>query len=168
MRRLSHSAHIAIRATPESLVPAAICSNAPGAFGLEQILWNLRSCVDRLITGRDIRTDSGHIEAVRVGDVIGEWRVEELNPEHRLVLVSVLRTPGWARLEYRLHSGNRQKYLIQSASLETENWWGAIYWYFMLPAHSYIWWKMRRRIDRHLKRAPPEKGDSPPTVPAVR
>ena len=65
-------------------------------------LWRLRGGVDRLLGGSGFRGGRRHPTELRVGDALDFWRVLEVDPERRLLLLAEMKVPGDAVLEFTI------------------------------------------------------------------
>ena len=116
-----------------------------GYYGLNWA-WRLRGLLDQMVGGAGLRRGRRHPSAVRVGEAIDFWRVEEVRPETSLRLRAEMRLPGEAWLEWRAIEAPHGTDLVQTATFRPRGLWGRIYWYVMLPAHSFVFPTMARRI----------------------
>ena len=113
-------------------------------------MWQARGFVDRLFKG--VGTSRGRKQAaeLRVNDVIDFWRVEELEPDRRLLLRAEMKVPGNAWLEFRIAEDGEGageaaaglRTLSATAYFDTHSLGGRAYWYLLLPFHSNIFRKL--------------------------
>jgi hypothetical protein len=99
-----------------------------------------------LVGGAGLRRGRRHPSEVRVGEAIDFWRVEEVTPDVCLRLRAEMRLPGEAWLEWRAVETEEGTDLVQTATFRPRGLWGRAYWYVMLPAHSFVFPTMARRI----------------------
>ena len=79
-------------------------------------LWRVRATVDRAVGGPGMR---GRPEQLADGDALDFWRVESVDPPHRLLLRAEMRMPGTARLELRVEAlGDAESLLEQRTWFE--------------------------------------------------
>jgi hypothetical protein len=98
-------------------------------------LWKLRGFTDKLIGGVGLRRGRTNIEKIQAGDTLDFWRVLYADKEEgRLLLFAEMKLPGEAWLEFRIHD----KVLSQIATFRPKGLSGRIYWYSVLPFHSFI------------------------------
>lgn len=112
----------------------------PGGYGIRaEILWQLRGAIDRVTGGPGLRRGRPFGRSLHPGDALDFWRVEEVEPDERLVLSAEMRAPGAARLEFRVEplddGGSR---LHQLATLSNDTLWSGLYWYAIAPLHDWV------------------------------
>ena len=109
--------------------------------------WRLRGGVDRLVGGVGLRRGRRDPDALRVGDVLDFWRVEELVPDRLLRLRAEMRTAGgaWLQFECEPDDGDRTK-LVQTAYFAPHGLAGLLYWYGLYPIHKAIFSGTIRRL----------------------
>ena len=84
---------------------------------------------------------------VGVGDALDFWRVLDVAPPHRLLLVAEMKTPGEALLEFRVEAvDNKQVELKMQASFLPSGIGGFIYWYSLYPIHHWLFFGMLKAI----------------------
>jgi uncharacterized protein YbjT (DUF2867 family) len=133
-------------ALPEHLFWAfARIGGHTGYYGLNWA-WRLRGLLDQLMGGAGLRRGRRHPSQVRAGEAIDFWRVEEVTPDACLRLRAEMRLPGEAWLEWRAVETEEGTDLVQTATFRPRGLWGRIYWFAMLPAHSFVFPTMARRI----------------------
>ena len=105
-------------------------------------LWEIRGIIDKILGGAGINRGRRDICDLRLGECVDFWRVEDIEPDQRLLLFAQMKLPGQAWLEFKI-IGNR---LIQSAYFYPRGIWGRIYWYAMKPLHYFIFKNMIKGI----------------------
>ena len=120
-------------------------------------MWRLRGTFDRLIFGVGTARGRRRSKGLRVHDVIDFWRVEDLQPDRRLLLRSEMRMPGRAWLEFTIkslaeHQGpvtddRPVQVLGITAHYATRSPWGRMYWRFFQPFHWYIFARLLKQIE---------------------
>jgi hypothetical protein len=90
--------------------------------------------------GRRTETD------LRIGEMLDVWRVVDLVEDKRLLLEAQMVVFGKAWLEFRIDGST----LTQTAYHQPNGILGRLYWYSMLPFHSFIFKDMIQSI---VKRA---------------
>jgi len=110
-------------------------------------LWRIRGWIDKLLGGPGLNRGRRDAAELRIGDGIDFWKVLDLQPGKRLLLLAQMRLPGRAWLEFAIE-GDR---LIQTAYFLPRGLGGRIYWYAMLPAHAFIFRRLIRRILAHSR-----------------
>jgi len=98
-------------------------------------LWRLRGFIDKIFGGVGLRRGRSNEIELSAGDVVDFWRVLYANKkEGRLLLFAEMKLPGEAWLEFKV---NKNK-LIQTATFRPIGLLGRLYWFCVLPFHSYI------------------------------
>lgn len=111
------------------------------------ILWKLRGALDRVVGGVGLRRGRPPGDELHEGDVIDFWRVAEIEPPRRLVLVAEMRVPGEARLAFTVEPvEGGGSILHQDASLSRTSILSGIYWRAIDPLHNWVF----DRLGRHL------------------
>lgn len=116
-------------------------------------LWRVRGYLDLLFGGVGLRRGRPHPTHLRVGDPVDFWRVEALEPDHRLRLAAEMKLPGRAWLEFEVTSDGPSSTIRQTAIFDPLGWRGLAYWYLLLPVHKLVFGGMLRGIARAA--APP-------------
>jgi uncharacterized protein YbjT (DUF2867 family) len=115
------------------------------------ILWRLRGKMDRLAGGVGFRGGRRHPSKIGVGDVLDFWRVLEVDPPHRLLLVAEMKTPGEALLEFRITPvGNEHVELQMLSRFLPKGLGGIIYWYVLYPFHQWVFSGMLKSIAQKI------------------
>ena len=115
--------------------------------------WGVRGLIDGLIGGPGLRRGRRHPTELHQGDAVDFWRVEVLDPPHRLRLRAEMRLPGKAWLEFEARPlENGQTELVQTALFAPRGAWGVLYWYALYPFHRFIFGDLVQAIaDRAVK-----------------
>jgi hypothetical protein len=125
------------------------------------MLWKLRGLMDRLVGGVGLRRGRRHPSEIGVGDALDFWRVLEVDPPRRLLLVAEMKTPGEALLEFQIAAaGDNQVELKMLSRFLPRGLWGLIYWYGLYPLHQWIFYGMLQSIAASIGKpvvAGPEK-----------
>ena len=111
-------------------------------------MWRLRGMVDRILLGVGSSRGRRHHGSLKVNDVIGFWRVEDIKENRRLLLRSEMKLPGKAWLEFRIDDEAGARRLTVAAYYDTLSLAGSIYWYIFLPFHNSIFTGLIRQIER--------------------
>jgi uncharacterized protein YbjT (DUF2867 family) len=116
-------------------------------------LWRLRGIMDRLVGGVGLRRGRRHPLEIGVGDALDFWRVLEVEPPHRLLLVAEMKTPGEALLEFQITpKANDQAELQMLSRFLPKGLFGILYWYVLYPFHQWIFYGMLKAIAKSIKR----------------
>lgn len=110
-------------------------------------LWRIRGIMDRLIGGPGLasRRDPRHLA---VGDRLDWWRVVEVAPPHRLVLLAEMKVSGRAWLVLEVEDNGSGSTYRQRAIFLPRGLRGRLYWWSVLPFHALIFPVMLRTILR--------------------
>jgi len=113
-------------------------------------MWRLRGFIDRILMGvgtiRGRRSES----ELRINDVIGFWRVEDLVADNKLLLRAEMILPGKAWLEFRINPEEAQKNRLSvHAYFKPRGILGRLYWFNFLPFHFIIFKDLLKQIVLH-------------------
>jgi len=115
--------------------------------------WRLRGAVDRLLGGGGFRSGRRHPSQLLVGDAVDFWRVLEVEPERRLVLLAEMKLPGEAVLEFSLQPlGTDQVEIRQVSRFLPRGLGGILYWYGVYLFHNYIFAGMLTGLAKKIGR----------------
>ena len=107
-------------------------------------LWKMRGFMDQLFGGVGMRRGRRSDTEISVGDALDFWRVLISDKkERRLLLFAEMKLPGEAWLEFKLDKDNL---LTQTATFRPLGLSGRLYWYAVLPFHSFIFKGMINNI----------------------
>jgi uncharacterized protein YndB with AHSA1/START domain len=143
---ISHrSLHVA--ASPERVFRTLCELGRDGDWLYANWLWRLREGLDRLFQKLSLPAHAGPVP--KVGDRMGPYRVEALEPERRLLLHSELKAPGEGWMEWRLEpeEGGRTR-LLQTGFFTPRGLPGFLYWYLFYPGHELIFRGLIQAIAR--------------------
>jgi hypothetical protein len=127
---------IVLDATPEEVWKPLVRIGGPTGWYGADLLWALRGAMDRLLGGIGLRR--GRRDPVRLytGDAVDFFRVLEVEEPHHLHLLSEMRLPGEASLEFRLHpTEDGRTELQQWSRYAPKRLSGLLYWYVLYPFH---------------------------------
>ncbi len=144
---LSLGYRIRLKAAPPEAWQAV--SRIGGATGwyYGDALWAIRGWIDRLLGGSGLRRGRRHPAELRTGDALDFFRVLELEPGKRLLLLAEMKMPGEATLEFRLTPlPDGATELAQTARFLPRGLLGLLYWYALDPFHKHIYQGMLRAI----------------------
>jgi len=121
--------------------------------------WRLRGGLDRLVGGVGLRRGRRDPDALRIGDVLDFWRVEELVPDRLLRLRAEMRTAGgaWLQFECEPRDDGRTR-LVQTAYFAPHGLAGLLYWYGLYPVHKVIFSGTIRSLAEAAEAAPLPQG----------
>ncbi|MBT2386809.1 SDR family oxidoreductase [Streptomyces sp. ISL-11] len=116
------------------------------------LAWSLRGLLDRLFGGVGLRRGRRDPHALRVGDSLDFWRVEEVEPGRMLRLRAEMRLPGLAWLELSVSpDGPARATYRQRALFHPHGLAGHAYWWSVAPFHAVVFGGMARNIARRAK-----------------
>jgi uncharacterized protein YbjT (DUF2867 family) len=148
----SHPAHIQVRregfvcdvrqaladASPANVF--AVISQLGGANGYLYAngLWRIRGWLDRCLGGVGMKRSPGR-GGLKKDDHIDFWRVEDVEPNRRLLMRAEMKVPGRAWLEFILVPQPDGQTLIRCCAwFEPLGLWGEFYWWLLYPVHILI------------------------------
>ena len=108
--------------------------------------WRLRGLLDAIVGGVGLRRGRRHPEDLRPGEALDFWRVRRVVPGRLLLLEAEMKLPGDAWLEWRTEPAAGRTRLIQTATFVPRGLLGRLYWYSLVPFHTFIFGAMARRI----------------------
>jgi len=120
-------------------------------------LWKLRGWIDLLAGGVGMRRGRRDPVALRRGDVLDCWRVEDFEEGHVLRLAAEMRLPGRAWLEFEVTGENGASIIRQTAVFDPAGLTGLAYWYLVYPVHKLVFAGMLRGIARAAHRREAER-----------
>ncbi|RJX33398.1 MAG: SDR family oxidoreductase [Desulfurivibrio sp.] len=122
---------------------AALCTiGGEAGWFTYNFLWRARGFIDKIFGGYGLNRGRRDPADLRVGDALDFWKVIDLKPDKRLLLLAQMKLPGKAWLEFTI-SGNR---LFQTAHFYPRGIWGRLYWYAVLPLHSLVFSDLIKKI----------------------
>lgn len=135
-----------VHAAPESVF--AVVSGLGGERGwlFANVLWRLRGAIDRVLGGVGMSRRRRDPDALRVGDVVDFWRVENLHHPNFLRYAAEMKLPGKAWLQFQFNPVPDGTLLRSEAIFKTSGFLGALYWYAMYPVHVFLFTGMLRAI----------------------
>ncbi len=114
-------------------------------------LWRLRGMIDRLSGGVGLRRGRRNPNEINIGDALDFWRVLEVDPAQKLLLVAEMKLPGEALLEFRLKADMAdQTELIMLSRFLPKGLLGILYWYALYPFHQWIFAGMLKGIAQKI------------------
>lgn len=136
------------------------------------LAWKVRGMWDKLVGGAGLNRGRRVADSLRVGDPVDWWRVESLEPGHRLLLRAEMKVDGDAWLEFTLEELDHGTRITQRAVFFPHNLRGRMYWYSMAPFHRFIFPTMVENIIEAARTVDPGNargdGGDPDTAPDGR
>ena len=105
-------------------------------------LWRLRGLLDKTFGGYGLNRGRRARGELRPGDALDFWKVADIKPGKRLLLLAQMKLPGKAWLEFEI-LGNS---LVQTAHYLPNGVWGRVYWYAVLPLHNLVFADLADKI----------------------
>jgi uncharacterized protein YbjT (DUF2867 family) len=124
-------------------------------------LWRLRGAVDRIVGGPGLRRGRRHPSDLAVGDAVDFWRVLEVSPPRKLLLVAEMKLPGEAMLGFHLSAPAPDLTVIDMVlRFMPKGLPGMAYWKLVAPLHKRVFRRMLAGIahatGRPLRAGPSE------------
>ena len=114
--------------------------------------WKLRGAMDRLVGGVGLRRGRRSPDALRPGDAVDFWRVEDVDPGRLVRLRAEMKVPGRAWLQFEATDvPGGGALLVQTAFFEPHGFFGLAYWYLLYPIHQLFFAGMSRAIARRAE-----------------
>lgn len=111
-------------------------------------LWRLRGMIDNMLGGHGHRRGRRSPHELRVGDAVDYWKVVDIVPGKRLLLLAEMKLPGKAWLEFYI-DGNK---LVQRALFLPKGLLGRAYWLASKPFHDSIFSELGKEIIKEAVR----------------
>jgi uncharacterized protein YbjT (DUF2867 family) len=111
------------------------------------ILWQVRGIVDLFTGGVGLSRGRRSKKELRVGDALDFWRVLEMEPESKLLLLAEMKVPGEALLEIKTEAINSKVCNVSLlARFLPKGLVGLLYWYALYPFHQYVFTQMLKGL----------------------
>jgi len=104
-------------------------------------LWRIRGHVDKITGGPGINRGRRSSRTLRIGDSLDFWKVVDIIPGRRLLLISQMKLPGKGWLEFIVDSS-----LTITAHFIPSGLYGRLYWFLLYPFHLLIFRIMTSKI----------------------
>jgi uncharacterized protein YbjT (DUF2867 family) len=144
---LSLGYRIRLTAAPDEVWPTLTRIGGATGWYYGDALWAIRGWADRLLGGAGLRRGRRHPTELNPGDALDFFRVLEIDPPRRLLLVAEMKMPGEATLEFRLAAlpdGGTE--LTQTARFLPHGLLGIAYWFLLDPFHKKLYPGMLQAI----------------------
>jgi hypothetical protein len=134
-RRLVDSRQIEVDRSPaEAFTPIRRIGGRQGWYAFDW-LWRIRGFLDLLVGGVGMRRGRRDPDALSVGETLDWWRVEQYEPDRRLVLRAEMKLPGRAWLEFEVEPTQGGSKIRQTAIFDPSGLAGLAYWYGIYLLH---------------------------------
>jgi uncharacterized protein YbjT (DUF2867 family) len=148
-RRYVEQRILDLECPPSQVFGEVLCIGGAKGWYAWNWLWTLRGLLDKVGGGVGLHRGRRDPVCVIPGDTIDFWRVEELEPDRKLLLAAEMKGPGRGWLQFDclpLPDGGTR--LIQTAMWDPVGLTGHLYWLSLWPAHKFIFRSMIRGIAR--------------------
>ncbi len=139
-RRVVHFGSI----EPEKVFRAALAIGGERGWYKYNVLWRLRGAIDKLAGGYGLNRGRRLKGELRVGDALDFWKVADIKPNKRLLLLAQMKLPGRAWLEFTIEDDT----LIQTAHFYPRGLMGRLYWYSTMLFHNLVFQDLAEKIVR--------------------
>ncbi len=138
---------VKVQGSPRDLWPVIGRLGGKTGYYAADLLWKLRGILDTVAGGVGLNRGRRSKEILQTGDALDFWRVLEIRPPSRLLLLAEMKTPGEALLEIDLKEldANRCELSLLSRFLP-KGLAGILYWYTLYPFHQYVFIRMLQGI----------------------
>ena len=135
--------------SPDKVFRSALAIGGERGWYKYNVLWRLRGAMDKMVGGYGLNRGRRVSGELRIGDALDFWKVADIKPNKRLLLLAQMKLPGKAWLEFIIE-GNM---LIQTAHFYPRGILGRLYWYSTLIFHNLVFQDLIEKIVKHAKQA---------------
>ncbi|NNK84215.1 MAG: SDR family oxidoreductase [Desulfobacterales bacterium] len=136
-----------VEGSAQMLWPAIRRLGGETGYYAADILWRIRGILDALVGGFGLSRGRRSKETLQVGDSLDFWRVLEVQPPVKLLLLAEMKTPGEALLEIGIERlGDKHCELTLLSRFLPKGLFGIAYWYILYPFHQYVFTHMLKGI----------------------
>jgi len=130
---------IRLQASPEEIWEHIVRIGGQTGWYYGGPLWRMRGWLDKIFGGTSLGRGRRHPSILYVGDALDFWRVLEVAPPQRLLLLSEMKMPGEAILEFEITALEEgQTELKQLSRFRPRGIAGLLYWYSLYPPHQWL------------------------------
>ncbi len=138
---------IAVKGNAEDLWPSVQRIGGDTGYYGADILWRIRGIIDLFSGGVGLNRGRRSKSGLRVGDALDFWRVLDVNPPRRLLLLAEMKTPGEALLEIVITElAEKRCELALLSRFLPRGLPGILYWYGLYPFHQYVFTRMLKGV----------------------
>lgn len=141
---------VGLLASPEEIWPVISRIGGQTGWYYGDLLWQLRGLMDSLVGGVGLRRGRRHPEHLLVGDALDFWRVLEVEPPKRLILVAEMKLPGEAIMEFNVVPLGSWTELNLHTRFRSRGLYGMLYWYALLPFHDLLFGGMLKEMAKRV------------------
>jgi len=127
---------------PEKVFQAALAIGGKRGWYKYNFLWRLRGAMDKMVGGYGLNRGRRVSRELRVGDALDFWKVADIKPNKRLLLLAQMKVPGKAWLEFTVEDNK----LIQTAHFYPRGVLGRLYWFSTLAFHNLVFQDLAEKI----------------------
>ncbi|MBC8439119.1 MAG: SDR family oxidoreductase [Deltaproteobacteria bacterium] len=132
-----------VQGTAPDMWKAVVKLGGETGYYAADLLWKIRGVLDILAGGVGLARGRRSKERLNVGDSLDFWRVLELKPPSKLLLLAEMKTPGEALLEISItDTGKDQFEIVLLSRFLPKGLIGILYWYVLYPFHQYVFARM--------------------------
>lgn len=148
---LECGSRIVLQATPDEVWrPISEIGGTTGWY-FANPLWTFRGWLDRFVGGTGLNRGRRNPKDLYMGDALDFWRVLDVKAPYQLVLLSEMKTPGEAILEFKITPmGKDVTELKQVSRFVPRGLLGMAYWYGLFAFHGWIFGGMLRNVARQV------------------
>jgi uncharacterized protein YbjT (DUF2867 family) len=132
---------------PEKVFQALLTIGGEKGWFRYNWMWRMRGFLDKITGGPGLSRGRRDASALRLGDSLDFWKVADLVPNRRLLLISQMKLPGKGWFELSVDN----KRLEITAYFLPKGVWGRIYWYSLKPFHALIYGDLGKSILKAAK-----------------
>lgn len=114
------------------------------------VLWQIRGWMDQVAGGVGLRRGRRHPEQLYIGDALDFWRVLDVKPPLKLILLAEMKLPGEALLNFELIPGKKGTELRLGTRFRPKGLYGILYWYSLLPFHNLLFGGMLNELAKKV------------------
>jgi uncharacterized protein YbjT (DUF2867 family) len=144
--RLVDSRTLNVEAPPEVVFRCIERIGGDNGWYAYNWLWRLRGFIDLLEGGVGLRRGRPSPTTLRVGDTVDSFRVESIEPNRHLRLISEMHLFGRAWLEFEVTGAGSSTTIRQTAIFDPVGLIGQVYWYSLYLPHELVFSGMLRGI----------------------
>ncbi len=132
------------------------------------ILWQIRGWMDQIAGGVGLRRGRRHPEQLYIGDALDFWRVLDVTPPLKLILLAEMKLPGEALLNIELIPEEKGTELRLGTRFRPTGLYGILYWYSLLPFHNLLFGgllnELAGRVGKRILHGPEKYRPGPLTI----
>lgn len=156
--RLVDTRQVRVPVSPEKAFDPIIRIGGKNGWYYANGLWKLRGAIDLFVGGPGLRRGRRDSATLHEGDTLDCWRVEAVDPPHRLRLMAEMKLPGRAWLEFKVDPDKEGSIITQTAIFDPLGLPGILYWYSIYPLHELVFGGMLKKIARRATGASTARG----------